>query len=201
MTMALQRRTLVQIISVWGFSLAGQAGVAASPEEPLSDAMRSLLRQRWVGGTVMPFDTDLARRWQAAVDAPLSQWIASQTLRQEFKLHLAYEAQRAGLSLSLMLGLVEVESGFRKHAISPAGAMGYGQVMPFWTRLIGDGDPSSLLETQANLRYACLILRHYLDMEKGDLVLALGRYNGTRGWPHYPERVLQAREKWRLEID
>ncbi len=199
--MAFKMRTLVQIWVTCGLVLAGQAGVAASPEESLSDAMRGLLRQRWSGATVTALDTDLARRWQSAVDAPLSQWISSQALRQEFKLHLAYEAQRAGLSMSLMLGLVEVESGFRKHAISAAGAMGYAQVMPFWTRLIGDGDSSSLFNTQANLRYACLILRHYLDLEKGDLVLALGRYNGSRGWPHYPERVLQAREKWRLEVD
>jgi soluble lytic murein transglycosylase-like protein len=118
-------------------------------------------------------------------------------LRSELTTHLWYEAQRAGLSVSWMLGLIEVESGFRKHAISYAGAMGYAQVMPFWTRLIGDGDVSALLRTQPNLRYACLILRHYLDQERGDLTLALGRYNGTRGETSYPERVLQAAARWR----
>jgi soluble lytic murein transglycosylase-like protein len=170
-------------------------------EEPLTDAMRSLLRQRLSGTADTPQPTEPGRRWQAAIEAPLSRWIELQALRDEFSQHLWYEARRAGLSLSLVLGLVEVESGFRKHAISGAGAMGYAQVMPFWTRLIGDGDPSTLWNTQANLRYACLILRHYLDLEQGNLALALGRYNGTRGLPHYPERVLQARARWRSEAD
>ena len=71
-------------------------------------------------------------------------------MQHELGVHLWYEAKRAGLSLSLMLGLIEVESGFRKHAISGAGAMGYAQVMPFWTRLIGDGNVSALLQTQPN---------------------------------------------------
>jgi len=170
-------------------------------EEPLSDAMRSLLRQRLAAAAGPPHPSDTARRWQSAIEGPLSQWIASLALRHEFTQHLWYEAQRAGLSWSLVLGLVQVESGFRKHAISSAGAIGYAQVMPFWTRWIGDGDESALLNTQPNLRYACLILRHYLDIEQGDLSLALGRYNGTRGWAHYPERVLQARDRWRTEVD
>jgi hypothetical protein len=32
-----------------------------------------------------------------------------------------------------------------------------------------------------------VILRHYLDIERGDLFLALGRYNGSRGKAEYPE--------------
>ena len=92
-----------------------------------------------------------------------------------------YEAHRAGLEPALVLGLIQVESGFKKYAISSAGAMGLMQVMPFWTRQIGDGDVERLLNMQINLRYGCVILRHYLDEEHGDLFMALGRYNGSRG--------------------
>ena len=95
-----------------------------------------------------------------------------------------------------MLGLVQVESGFRKYAISSAGARGYMQVMPFWARLIGDGDPQALFHMQTNLRFGCVILRHYLDTERGDLFLALGRYNGSRGRADYPNLVFGARKAW-----
>jgi soluble lytic murein transglycosylase-like protein len=100
------------------------------------------------------------------------------------------------LDAALVLGLVQVESNFRKFAISSVGARGYMQVMPFWTRLLGDGDASKLFHMQTNLRFGCVILRHYLDREKGDLFLALGRYNGSRGKAEYPNAVLGAKKKW-----
>jgi soluble lytic murein transglycosylase-like protein len=43
-----------------------------------------------------------------------------------------------------------------------------------------------------NLRYGCVILRHYLDIEKGDYFRALGRYNGSLGRPEYPNAVQAA---------
>ena len=95
-----------------------------------------------------------------------------------------------------MLGLIEVESGFRKHAISSVGARGYMQIMPFWSRLIGDGDPSRLFNMQTNLRFGCVILRHYLDRERGDTFMALGRYNGSRGRAEYPNAVYAAAKNW-----
>ena len=79
---------------------------------------------------------------------------------------------------------------------SIAGARGYMQVMPFWMRLIGDGDVGRLFHLQTNLRFGCVILRHYLDREKGDLFMALGRYNGSRGRAEYPNAVLGARTRW-----
>jgi soluble lytic murein transglycosylase-like protein len=116
--------------------------------------------------------------------------------RQEFLQTLWYEARRAGLPLSLVLGVVQVESGFRKYAISSAGARGYMQVMPFWARLIGDGVEGRLFHMQTNLRFGCVILRHYLDRERGDTFLALGRYNGSRGQAVYPQAVLAAQQQW-----
>ncbi len=105
-----------------------------------------------------------------------------------------YEATRAGLDPQMVLGLIEVESGFRKYALSKSGARGYMQVMPFWTRAIGARD-HNLFHLRTNLRYGCTILRHYLDIEKGDLYRALGRYNGSLGKPEYPNLVKSAWHK------
>jgi soluble lytic murein transglycosylase-like protein len=116
--------------------------------------------------------------------------------RIEFLRTVWYEARRAGLDVSLVLGLVQVESNFRKFAVSSAGARGYMQVMPFWTRVIGDADPAKLFHMQTNLRFGCVILRHYLDRERGDLFLTLGRYNGSRGRAPYPEAVFANQRLW-----
>ena len=62
--------------------------------------------------------------------------------------------------------------------------------------VIGDGDVSRLFHLQTNIRYGCVILRHYLDRERGDLFLALGRYNGSRGKAEYPNLVFGARRAW-----
>ena len=115
---------------------------------------------------------------------------------QEFLQTVWYESKRAGLDVSLVLGLIQVESNFRKHAVSSAGARGYMQVMPFWVRLIGEGDEGVLFRLQANLRFGCVILRHYLDREQGDIFMALGRYNGSRGKRPYPDAVLAAQRNW-----
>ena len=96
----------------------------------------------------------------------------------------------------LILGLIEVESMFRRYAISGVGARGLMQVMPFWTRVIGDGDPGKLFHMQTNLRFGCVILRHYIERERGDLFMALGRYNGSRGKSPYPSAVFAAQRNW-----
>jgi soluble lytic murein transglycosylase-like protein len=134
-------------------------------------------------------------RWLGAMSDKLKPRKTEAQTRIEFLETLWYEAKRSGLEPALVLGLVQVESGFRKYAISSAGARGYMQVMPFWTRQIGDGDSSRLFHMQTNLRFGCVILRHYLD---GDLFMALGRYNGSRGREEYPNMVFGARKQWQL---
>jgi soluble lytic murein transglycosylase-like protein len=109
-----------------------------------------------------------------------------------------YEAKRAGLDPQLVLGVIDIESRFRKYAVSRAGARGYMQVMPFWTGLIGTRQ-HNLFSLRTNLRYGCVILRHYLDIEHGDLFLALGRYNGSRGRAEYPTAVFANRRQWVFE--
>jgi len=110
-----------------------------------------------------------------------------------------YEASRAGLDPQLVLAVIQVESNFRKFAVSSAGARGYMQVMPFWVGLIGKKS-DNLFNLRTNLRYGCVILRHYLDIEGGNLSRALGRYNGSLGKPEYPNLVLRAmRAGWRYD--
>jgi soluble lytic murein transglycosylase-like protein len=177
-----------------------QAG--SQVEEPLADAVRTALSAA-VADSAPPrmefahIDDRLAYlRWLGAMSPRLQRRKADFNVRRDFLETLWYESRRAGLEPALVLGLVEVESGFRKYAISSAGARGYMQVMPFWSRLIGDGDAARLFHLQTNLRFGCVILRHYLDREKGDLFLALGRYNGSRGKAPYPTMVLGARKRW-----
>ncbi len=182
---------------------AAQAG--AQVEEPLADAVRTALSAA-VAEAAPPkpaFDNIDARlaylRWLGAVSEKLKRRKAEHHTRIEFLETLWYESRRAGLETPLVLGLVQVESGFRKYAVSSAGARGYMQVMPFWARLIGDGDASRLFHLQTNLRFGCTILRHYLEREKGDVFLALGRYNGSRGRAEYPDLVFGARKQWRVQ--
>ncbi len=136
--------------------------------------------------------------WLNEMGERLKRQKADVQTRTEFLETLWYESKRAGLDPALVLGLVQVESAFRKYAISVVGARGYMQVMPFWARLIGDGDAGRLFHMQTNLRFGCVIMRHYLDIERGDLFMALGRYNGSRGRPEYPNLVFAARRRWDL---
>jgi soluble lytic murein transglycosylase-like protein len=171
-------------------------------EEPLADAVRGALAAA-IAQDAPPrprferIEDRLAYlRWLGAMSERLKRRKSEHRTRVEFLETVWYESRRAGLETSLVLGLVQVESGFRKYAISRAGARGYMQVMPFWARLIGDGDVARLFHMQTNLRFGCVILRHYLEVERGDLFMALGRYNGSRGRPEYPNLVFGARRQW-----
>jgi soluble lytic murein transglycosylase-like protein len=178
-------------------SLAG-----AQIEEPLADAVRSALSAAIAADAPpRPSFADIEERlvylrWLGAASELLKRRKSETRTRIEFLETLWYEAKRAGLEPALVLGLIQVESGFRKYAISPVGARGYMQIMPFWARLIGDGDAAKLFHMQTNLRFGCVILRHYLDRERGDLFMALGRYNGSRGRPEYPNAVFVSRQQW-----
>ncbi len=185
---------------VAGLPLPAAAGTQA--EEPLADAVRTALAAA-VADSAPPkpsfasIDERLAYlRWLGATSDRLKKRQSEGRTRIEFLETLWYESKRAGLEPALVLGLIEVESNFRRFAISVAGARGYTQVMPFWMRLIGDGDVGRLFHMQTNLRFGCVILRHYLERERGDVYMALGRYNGSRGRPEYPNAVFAARRAW-----
>jgi soluble lytic murein transglycosylase-like protein len=182
------------------FSESARAG--AQIEEPLADAVRGALSAAIANSAppVPEFPDTSSRlgylRWLTDMNERLRRYKDELQARTEFLQTIWYEARRAGLDVGLVLGLVQVESAFRKFAVSPVGARGYMQIMPFWSRLIGDGDAAKLFHMQTNLRFGCVILRHYLDRENGNLFMALGRYNGSRGRPEYPNAVLAAAAKW-----
>ena len=171
-------------------------------EEPLSDAVRSALSAALRAGPppipefAHPNDQLRYQRWLEEMQTRLVKKIPQTQGRQEFLQTVWYESQRAGLDVSLVLGVIQVESNFRKFAVSRAGALGYMQVMPFWVRELSGTDPSVLFHLQTNVRFGCVILRHYLEREQGDWVLALGRYNGSRGQLPYPHAVLAAQRQW-----
>ncbi|OHV11837.1 lytic transglycosylase domain-containing protein [Kushneria phosphatilytica] len=118
--------------------------------------------------------------------------------RQRLKLleQLVNQAHQNHLDPQLVLALIEVESRFRSQAVSPAGAVGLMQVMPFWKQEIGRPE-DDLTDPAINLRYGCTILAWYLDNEDHDMTRALARYNGSLGRTVYPERVMQAwSQRW-----
>lgn len=203
----MQRRRLLQGAGLSVLSATCLPAFAgAQVEEPLVDSVRTALSAAVLNHTppVPSFSGTEARlaylRWLGAMSEKLQQKKPEWSTRREFLQTVWYESSRAGLDHALILGLIQVESNFRKFAVSLAGARGYMQVMPFWSRLIGDGDTGRLFHLQTNLRFGCVILRHYLDTERGDLFLALGRYNGSRGKSSYPRSVLAAKQKWEMDL-
>jgi soluble lytic murein transglycosylase-like protein len=178
------------------------AWAGAQQYEPLADSVRARLSQqvadRGVAAIYFRSSSD-AQRWLAAMDARLANRMPDRKQRLELLRTVHYEATRARLDPQLVLGVIEVESGFRKYAVSRAGARGYMQVMPFWVKLIGQPG-HNLFHLRTNLAYGCAILRFYLDMEHGDYYRALGRYNGSLGQPEYPNLVLAAwRGRWKYD--
>lgn len=195
----------------WWYTLAFTTGVLSAPfgfagnqkEEALADSVRVALHNVIMDARPpKPRFTDPAEQqrynaWLGEMSQRLKRKLPDEQVRTEFLETVWYESRRAGLEPGLVLGLIQVESAYRKYAVSIVGARGYMQVMPFWTNVIGDSDRRKLFNMQTNLRYGCAILRMYIDMEQGNLYLALGRYNGSRGRPEYPNAVLKAWNNWK----
>lgn len=178
-------------------ALSGAALAGAQKYEPLSASVQAALHKAVSDArpSASSFRNPIeAANWLAEMSRRLEKRIANRDYRIELLRTVHYEATRAGLDPQLVLGLMQVESGFRKYAVSSAGARGYMQVMPFWIKVIGRPD-DNLFHLRTNLRYGCTILRHYLDIEKGDLYRALGRYNGSLGKPEYPNMVRASWER------
>lgn len=199
------RSAILRMIAVAALLGCGAAVAGNQKEEELADSVRVALAHAIVDAR--PPHPEFRNindrikylRWVGEMSERLKKRLPDWQVRKEFLETAWYEAKRAGLEPALVLGLIQVESAFRKYAVSPVGAHGYMQVMPFWTRVIGDGDRKKLFNMQTNLRYGCSILRMYIDMEQGNLYLALGRYNGSRGQPEYPNAVLAAWKQWEFK--
>jgi len=170
--------------------------------EPLADSVRQRLSRMVSDRAPASLHFRSAhdgQRWIDEMDQRLARRLPDRQQRLELLRAVHYEALRARLDPQLVLGLIEVESGFRKYAVSRAGARGYMQVMPFWVKQIGQPN-HNLFHLRTNLAYGCAILRHYLDMERGDYFRALGRYNGSLGKPDYPNLVFAAwKGRWKYD--
>lgn len=193
----LQRRRLLCAAGVLLLSPLAHAG--AQREETLADDVASVMRSS-VGSVNPPrlvFDNPKeGERWLSAMSARLARFVPDEEERRRLLVNIQYESSRAGLDTQIVLGLIEVESAFRQYAISGVGARGLMQVMPFWKNYIGK-PAHNLFDIRTNLRYGCTILRHYRNLEKGDIVRALARFNGSLGSNKYPNAVLGAwRNRW-----
>ena len=193
----------VAFVAIAALSAPGSAQAGAQMYEPLSASVQATLYKA-VADQAAPqvaFNNDPdARTWLATMSRRLEKRMPDRTAREDFLITVHYEAKRAGLDPQLVLGLIQVESNFRKYAVSSAGARGYMQVMPFWIKLVGATE-HNLFHLRTNLRYGCVILRHYLDIENGNLFRALGRYNGSLGQADYPNLVLNAwRSHWSYPV-
>ena len=202
---ALLKGVLPALVIPAGIIMHPASVLAGQLEEPLSDSMRSVLT-RAINAPPPKIEFPNVEEklaylnWLGEMCDRLEKRIPNWDKRVEFLETVWYESKRAGLETALVLGLIQTESAFRQYAVSVAGALGYMQVMPFWTRLIGDGDVSKLLHARTNLRYGCVIMRHYIDLERGNLFMALGRYNGSRGKSPYPDAVFKFRSRWVYEV-
>jgi soluble lytic murein transglycosylase-like protein len=190
----MSRAALTAALCAAALLAPGTADAGAQVYEELAGSVRNRMSAALADKSVPELqfrDREDAHQWLAEMSRRLEKRIPDRKQRMELLRTAHFEALRAGLDPQLVLGVIEVESAFRKYAVSRSGARGYMQVMPFWVKLIGRrGD--NLFHLRTNLRYGCVILRHYLDLEKGDYFRALGRYNGSLGKTDYPRAVLAA---------
>lgn len=194
----LRRPELRALLAAALLAAAGGAWAGAQQYEVLSASVRASLAQAVNDRTPVDMKDLDTRAWVRAMTRPVLGRFPDERAAREFLAMARYEALRAGLDPHLVLAVIDVESDFRKYAVSKAGARGLMQVMPFWVKEIGEPG-HNLFHERTNLRYGCTILRHYLDRERGNLANALGRYNGSLGKPAYPNKVLQAlRTRWSL---
>ncbi len=179
------------LAAIAAFLLPACVFAGAQKYEPLSDAVAARMSSS-VTDPAPPYfnfgNSEDAHKWIDEMSRRLRPRIPDRRERMELLKSVQYEAVRAGLDPQLVLSLIQVESNFRRYAVSSAGAQGYMQVMPFWIKVIGRPD-HNLFKMRLNLKYGCAILRHYLDIEKGDYYRALGRYNGSLGQAEYPNLV------------
>ncbi|HEX7558786.1 MAG TPA: transglycosylase SLT domain-containing protein [Usitatibacter sp.] len=193
-----RRADLAALAAVAALAWPAASLAGAQQYEVLSASVRAALANA-VNDRASVDMSDLdTRAWVRGMTRRVATRFPDEEAAREFLGLVRYEAMRAGLDPHLVLAVIDVESRFRKYAVSKSGARGLMQVMPFWVKQIG-APKDNLFQERINLRYGCTILRHYVDRERGNLANALGRYNGSLGQADYPNRVLRAlKERWAL---
>lgn len=172
------------------FSVAENVSDRQAPDAELTSILKKTVSES--DSFVDRFDAEV---WLVDMSKRLARYIDDPQTRLTLLKKVHAEAKRAELEPELVMALIHVESGFERYAISSVGAQGLMQVMPFWKNEIGRSE-DNLTDVQTNLRYGCTILKHYINKEKGNLIRALGRYNGSLGKFKYPEKVLRFWEKY-----
>lgn len=181
-------KILLYLSFMLGFASQGLADTQAMRQAP--DYELTVLLKKTVTEADSFYDRFDAEVWLVDMSKRLSRYIKDPHERLTLLKRVHAEARLAGLEPELVLALIHVESAFQRFAISSVGAQGLMQVMPFWKNEIGRPD-DNLTDMQTNLRYGCTILKHYLNKEKGNLIRALARYNGSLGKLKYPEKVMR----------
>jgi len=193
-----RRLSAAALAAALAFAASRAALAGAQQYEVLSAAVRASLAHAVADSPNVDVADMDTRAWVRAMTPRMIGRFSDERSTRRFLALVRYEAMRAGLDPQLVLAVMDVESHFRKYAVSKAGARGLMQVMPFWIALIGVPGQDLFVE-RTNLRYGCTILRYYIDREHGNLVNALARYNGTLGQADYPNRVLKAwKDRWAL---
>jgi len=197
------RRRATSLAAALGAALflsAGPAFGGAQQYEVLSASVRATLASAVNDRASVDWKDLDTRAWVRAMTRRVIKHFPDEESARQFLALVRYEAMRAGLDPHLVLAVIDIESHFRKYAVSRAGARGLMQVMPFWVEQLG-GKADNLFHERTNLRYGCVILRHYLDRERGNMSNALARYNGSLGQAQYPQKVLRAwKERWALAL-
>ena len=174
--------------------LCGPAGIAAQSTD-IDDELRQLLMHAVASSDSFTDKYD-AQAWLMLQSGKLARFVKDPEKRLTILKAVHSEAKRAGLQPELVLAVIEIESAFDRYAVSRVGAQGMMQVMPFWKHEIGRPE-DNLIDMMTNLRYGCTILKHYINREQGHWADALARYNGSYGKYWYPEKVLDAWQRWR----
>jgi soluble lytic murein transglycosylase-like protein len=177
---------------------------AALPGSARADQQRDPelkeLLQKIIGSADCFTDKYESEVWYKSMEPRLAQFVPTHAERLEILDHVYCEAKRdptLQIPPDLVLALMEVESRFDRWAVSPAGAVGLMQVMPFWPHQLGV--QNQLVKIAPNIRMGCEILRYYLRVEHRNWTLALARYNGSVGRNKYPALVMQRwQHAWRF---
>lgn len=175
------------IICCWCYT---SSALAYQMSEEEHRAIRDFLQQSFNEESSFEDKFD-AEVWLLTQSSKLKLFIKDENQRLELLRLIHQEAKRAELNPDLVLAVIQVESAFNRYAVSSAGAQGLMQVMPFWRKEIGRDD-DNLTKTLTSLQYGCRILQIYLKREKGNLMMALARYNGSYPKTWYSERVMNA---------
>lgn len=189
--------SVMQLLAALLLALAaGSAAAQVNISEEEHNAIRSFLKNNLSDENHSFLDRFDAEVWLMSQSNKLERYIDDPTERLHLLKAVHHKASQANLNPDLVLAVIQVESAFDRFAVSRVGAQGLMQVMPFWKKEIGRGE-DNLTHALTNLSYGCHILQHYLQREKGNLMMALARYNGSYPKTWYAERVMDAwKSRW-----